>query len=348
MDFEVAEEITAAMKIRLEHPIYGYTHVPGRLNELVIERMQRLYQWSVKPEWLVWLPGVVTGVNVACRSLGNNGDQILSPAVVYPHITQAPTLHDRCLQQVPMVLKYKRWIMDLAWLAARSDAKDKALLLCNPHNPGGGVYRHDELMTLAGLAESKNLVIVSDEVHCDLILQPGLKHIPIASLHKSIEKRCITLMAASKTFNLAGLGCAFAIIPDPKLRKNFKWANQGIVPYVNLMGYISTQAAYQHGEKWHQQVLDYLRGNRDYLVDKINQIQGLKLDPIEATYLAWIDVSALQLGNPQRFFEAAGVGCSAGSEFGDNDFIRLNFGCSRNRLEQAVARIHKTVIERSA
>ena len=187
------------------------------------------------------------------------------------------------------------------------------------------------------------MIIVSDEVHCDLILERGACHIPIASLNKAIEQRSITLMAASKTFNLAGLGCSFAIIPDQQLRQNFTQVSRGIVSHINLFGYVATRAAYEHGEEWRQQLLEYLRGNRDYLMDEINGIRGLELLPVEATYLAWIDVSGLELENPQRFFEQAGVGMSPGREFGDNGFMRLNFGCSRGTLEEAVSRIRKAV-----
>ena len=343
MDFSVAPEITGAIKSRLDHDVYGYTHVPESLNALIVERMQRLYQWSIKPEWLVWVPGVVAAVNIACRSIGDSTTQTLSPAVVYPHIPEAPELNNRCLERVPMTSRWQRWVMDNKWLAGRGDVNDKILLLCNPHNPGGGVYRCDELSEIADMAIEKDWVVVSDEVHCDLILDPDKKHIPIASLNSAIEQRSITLMAASKTFNLAGLGCSFAIIPNQQLRQNFRRAAKGIISHVNLFGYISTQAAYQHGDEWHRQLLDYLRINRDYLIREINQIRGLKLDPIEATYLAWIDVSELGLDNPPVFFEQAGVGMSPGRDFGDNGFMRLNFGCSLATLKEAVSRMRNAV-----
>jgi len=343
MDFAVAAEITEAIRARTEHAVYGYTHVPVRLNEVVVERMQRLYNWKIKSEWLVWIPGVVAGVNIACRSLGESQNQVLSPAVVYPHIPEAPELNSQRLISVPMVSQNDRWIMDLGWLAGRRDSNDKMLLLCNPHNPGGSVYTREELTVLAEHVDSQDLIIVSDEVHCDLIIEPGLEHIPIASLNPSIEGRSITLMAASKTFNLAGLGCSFAVIPNQGLRQHFRQACKGIISHVNLFGYQATLAAYEQSETWHQQLLHYLRANRDYLVEEINQIQGLKLDKIEATYLAWMDVSALELSNPQAFFEQAGVGMSPGREFGDNGFMRLNFGCSKGRLIKAVSRIRKAV-----
>jgi cystathionine beta-lyase len=190
---------------------------------------------------------------------------------------------------------------------------------------------------------SEDFIICSDEIHADLILEPGLKHIPIASLNKDIADRSITLMGASKAFNMAGLGCSFAIIPQRKLRHEFKKARWGIVPAVNVMGLIATQAAYQNGHDWLRQQIEYLRANRDYLMREINQIPGLRLDIVEATFLAWIDVSELRLDKPMAFFEKAGVGLSAGREFGDDRFMRLNFGCSRSLVEQAVTRIRLAV-----
>ncbi len=344
MDFSVAREITEAIRARLEHDVFGYSYIaPASLNDLIVERMRRLYQWTIRPEWLVWIPGVVPGVNIACRSYGDSETQVLSPAVVYPHIPEAPLLNDRRLLRVPMTRQNRRWLMDLAWLAGQPDIDNSMLLLCNPHNPGGSVYTRDELGALAEIAESHNMLIVSDEVHCDLILEADIRHLPIASLNASIEQRSITLMAASKTFNLAGLGCSFAIIPNQRLRQHFKQASKGIVSHVNVFGFTATQAAYEYGEKWHRQLLEYLCGNRDYLIAEINQIRGLKLDPIQATYLAWIDVSELGLDDPHRFFEEAGVGMSPGRDFGDNGFMRLNFGCSLATLKEAVLRIRNAV-----
>ncbi|UCH40897.1 MAG: aminotransferase class I/II-fold pyridoxal phosphate-dependent enzyme, partial [Gammaproteobacteria bacterium] len=184
--------------------------------------------------------------------------------------------------------------------------------------------------------------LCSDEIHCDLILDPDKQHVPIASLERNIEQRSITLMAPSKTFNLAGLGCAFAIVAEPKLRAQMK-VNPYIVPHVNVMGLAAAEAAYEYGDEWVRQQCAYLAGNRDYLIDEINRIPGMRLGPIEATYLAWIDVSELGLDDPMEFFENAGVGMSPGRDFGDNDYMRLNYGCPRSRVEQAVARIRKAV-----
>ncbi|MCP4188251.1 MAG: putative C-S lyase [Gammaproteobacteria bacterium] len=343
MDFAVAPVITDALRQRLEHPLYGYTHVSTRLNQIIIERMLQLYQWSIRPEWLVWVPGVVASVNIACRAMGDSKSNVYSPEIVYPHITEAPQLNNRRLVQVPMRLQNRRWVMDLDWIARQPDADNEMLILCNPHNPGGSVYTRNELSQLAEIAEARDLTIISDEVHSELILEPGLMHTPVASLNDAIGARCITLMAPSKTFNLAGLGCSFAVIADPRLRRRFAHASMGIISHVNLIGYTAARAAYEHASDWHNTLLNYLRANRDYLVSEINQIRGLKLDPIEATYLAWIDVSGLGLDDPHQFFQSAGLGFSPGKDFGDNQFMRLNFGCNRATLHEAVSRIKTAV-----
>jgi len=342
-DFPVAAEIAEALHRRIDHGVFGYSHPSKRLIELVVERMQWLYQWDIKPEWLVWVPGVVNGLNLACRSNGKTGDSVFVPSVIYPPFSDAPGLSGRIGRPVPMLQNNRRWVLDLEWLEQRISSDARLLLFCNPQNPGGSVYNRDELTRLAEMAVTRDMVICSDEIHSDLILQPGLQHVPVASLNEDIAKRTITLMGTSKSFNTAGLGCSFAIIPGRELRNRFKKARAGLVSYVNILGYTAAEAAYESGDDWNRQQVDYLRANRDYLEHEINQIPGLKLDITEATYLAWIDVSELKLGNPRVFFEKAGVGLSAGREFGDDGFMRLNFGCPRSRVEQAVTRIRLAV-----
>ena len=239
-----------------------------------------------------------------------------------------------------------RSVIDLEQLRASINPQTKILLFCNPHNPGGAVYRKAELEALADVIIEHDLLICSDEIHCDLILEPELQHIPIASLSPEIGRRCITLMAPSKTWNIAGLGCSVAIIEDPELRARFKRFRKGIVPDVNLLGYTAAEAAYREGDDWNRSQIEYLRGNRDLLMQRINQIDGLKLDPIEATYLAWIDISGAELSDPVSFFESAGVGMSPGRDFGSQSHMRLNFGCPRARLEQAITRIEIAMRQR--
>lgn len=343
-DFMSPPSVLQALHERIDHGVFGYTNVPHELNELVIQRMQEKYNWQIHQDWIVWLPGLVCGLNLACRAVGQSGDTVISAKPIYPPFMSSPRLSDRTVATVPLKEQNGHSIIDFDALESSISEQTRLLLFCNPHNPGGAVYRREELESLAELVIRHNLHICSDEIHCDLILEPELKHIPISSINDEISKRTITLMAPSKTYNIAGLGCSFAIVSDPELRKQLINVRKGIVPDVNLLGYTAAIAAYKDGDEWNEKQLDYLRENRDFLMKEINQIPGLKLNPIEATYLAWIDVSGAKLSNPAHFFEQAGVGMSPGRDFGDSNFMRLNFGCTRNTLKEAVKRIKAALV----
>ncbi|MFW1676637.1 MalY/PatB family protein [Pontibacter sp. JAM-7] len=343
-DFAAPPAVVRALHERIDHGVFGYTNTPTELNALIIERMQRLYNWRIEANWIVWLPGLVCGLNLACRAIGEASDQVMSATPIYPPFISAPRLSGRQVLKVPMQQVDRRMLLLADDITTSLTPQSKLLLFCNPHNPGGTVYRKAELEALAERVLQHDLYVCSDEIHCDLVLEPGLQHIPLASLGPEIAARTITLMAPSKTYNIAGLGCSFAIIPNPQLRQRFINVRKGIVPDVNLLGFTATEAAYRHGDEWNQYQLQYLRENRDYLLTEINQIPGLSLLPIEATYLAWIDVSAAKLTNPAHFFEQAGVGMSPGRDFGDSRFMRLNFGCTRDMLEEAVRRIRAALV----
>jgi len=229
-DFRVAPGIADALSRRIEHGVFGYAEAPEELIEILVERMARLYRWQIRPEWIVWQPGVVNGLNLACRIVGSSGDGVFTPSVVYPPFTDAPELSERTRRPVPMIQSNQRWVLDLEWLAQNTNDTDRLLLLCNPHNPGGTVYSSEELSRLAELIVARDMIICSDEIHCDLILDADKKHIPIASLNSEIENRSITLMAPSKTFNTPGLGCSFAIISNRQLRGRYKGRNRELCP----------------------------------------------------------------------------------------------------------------------
>ena len=342
-DFRVAPAIREAMDRRLEHGVFGYTHASPRLVELVVERLQRLYGWRIHPEWLVWLPGVVSGLHTAVRGNSAPGDPVYFPDVVYHYIRNVADLCERAEAPVPMCWRDDRLLIDLDWLDARSGPAGRILLFCNPQNPGGTVYRESELRRLADIAIRHELLVVSDEIHCDLVLDDDRRHIPVAALGPEIEQRTVTLMSCSKSFNIAGLNCGFAVVPNRKIRAALQRARSGIVPYASALGFVATEAAYEHGDEWNRQQCAYLAASRDYLIDAINRIPGLWLGSVEATYLAWIRVAELELDDPIGFFEDAGVGLSPGSQFGDPGYMRLNFGCPRGRVEAAVDRIRRAV-----
>ncbi len=339
MDFCSPPAVIDALQKRIAHGVFGYTDPPPDLNKIVVAMLETEYGWSVKPQWLVWLPGLVTGFNVACRAVGQENDAVMTATPAYPHFLSAPGNFRRKLVKVPLREEQNRWGFDFDRLESAVTPETRLFLLCNPHNPVGRVYTHDELKALAGICEKHDIVICSDEIHCGLLLDNEKTHIPTATLAPEVAQRTITLMSPSKTFNLPGLGCAFAVISEEKLRRRFIAAMAGIVPRVNALGFTAAEAAYRDCSDWHAGLLDYLRGNRDCIARAIIAMPPLSLAPIEATYLAWIDVRSSNLENPIKFFEDAGVGLQDGIEFDGRGFVRLNFGCVRALLEKALERI---------
>ena len=343
MDFRSPPAVIAALHARIEHGVFGYTHPPQGLIVAVLEHLERDFGWRVEPEWLVWLPGLVCGLNVLCRAVGESGDEVITFTPVYPPFMSAPTLSGRITVRVPLQLDRGRWVADLDALEQAITPRTRLLLLCSPHNPVGRAWTRNELQQFAAAAERHDLIIGSDDIHAGLILDEGTAHVPIATLSPEVARRTITLLAPSKTYNIPGLGCSFAVISNPALRQRFIKAAGRIVPHVNTLGYTAAEAAYRHGEEWRRQLLAYLAGNRDMVVAEINTIPGLAVTHVEATYLAWIDTRPANIENPGRFFEQAGVGLSDGADFGAPGFVRLNFGCSRSLLVEALQRMRRAL-----
>ncbi|ART79071.1 MalY/PatB family protein [Oceanisphaera avium] len=344
-EFKAPPSVIAALKDRVEHGIFGYSRPSPELTALIIKRMAERYQWQIEADWIVYMPGVVPALNLACDTFSEpNGNIITAKPIYYPFL-HAPGFHGRKAAYVDMVEVDGRWLLDLEQLEAQAKHSD-LFLLCNPHNPGGTIYTQAELLAINEIAERHNVVVCSDEIHCDLLLDAGKPHIPYAAISKDAAERSIILMAPSKTFNIAGLCCSFAIIPNAKLRQQFSRAARGIMADVNLLGFVAAEAAYREGDDWLAAQLDYLRHNRDLLVTRLNKVPDVKVLSPEATYLAWIDISALELEDPIGFFEQAGVGVSPGGQFGGSDFIRLNFGCPKAMLEEALDRMISAINNR--
>ncbi len=343
-DYQTAPAVIEALHKRVEHGVFGYTNQPTEeVREAIVFHLQTQHQWRIDPEWVVPLNSIVSGLTLSCLVAGDEGDSVLLPATIYPPFNFVISNTKRNAIRIPMVLINERWVLDFAALEAAITAETKMLLFCNPHNPGGVVYSKSELENLHSICERHDLLICSDEIHCDLVLDEDKKHIPIATLNDDAQQRTITLMAASKTYNIAGLGFGFAIISDTKLRKRFKKHARERMPDVNLLAQVATTAAFKQGEPWRLKQIEHLRKNRDYLIQEINKIPGLKMYPLESTFLAWVDVSALMLTDAEKFFEEAGVGISAGAYFGDADFIRINFACTFATVEEAVKRIRNAI-----
>jgi cystathionine beta-lyase len=339
MDFAAPAEVLQALHRRIDHGVFGYGDAPASTLEAVVEALARDHGWAIDPSWLVWLPGLVSGLNVACRAVGEAGDGVLSATPIYPPFLSAPRNAGRAVVRVPMRLDGSRWEWDPAEIEAAITRRTRLLLLCNPHNPTGRVFAHDELAAIAGIAERHGLTLCSDEIHSGLVLDPACRHLPLAEIDEAVARRTITLMAPSKTYNIPGLGCAFAVVPDPDLRRRVLDAMRGIVPHVNVMGFVACEAAYRHGAAWHRALVTYLRGNASLVARGIAAMPGLTSTPGQATYLAWIDARGLGVPDPARFFEDAGVGLSDGADFGAPGFLRLNFGCARSLLDQALERM---------
>jgi len=339
MDFRSPQPIIDALQRRVNHGVFGYTRPLEGLCDVVMAHLRNEYDWSIGAEWIVWLPGLVTGLNLACRAVGDDGDEVLSAVPVYPPFLSAPSNSLRNLVTTRLVEDGNRWVFDFTDLERAITARTRLFLFCNPHNPVGRAFSRKELSTVAEICLRHRLFICSDEIHSGLILDRDKKHIPLASLSSEIASRTITLLAPSKTFNIPGLGCSLAVIPDPGLRSRFCRAMAGIVPSVNTLGFAAALAAYGDCGAWHRELLEYLRGNRDLVHQTINGIRGLSMHHLEATYLAWIDTRNSGLHDPPLFFEEAGVGLSRGSDFGDAGFVRLNFGCPRPLLSEALDRM---------
>jgi cystathionine beta-lyase len=341
-DFRAPPAVLDALSARIAHGVLGYTAVPDELREAVVERMERLYRWRIAPSWIVFLPGVVPGLHLAARTLTRSGEHIVVPTPVYQHLTRAAQLAPRAHSSFPLVLDGGRWVFDLDALRKAVSSKTRLLFLCNPQNPGGTVFTRGELSRLAETA--RDLVIVSDEIHCDLVLEEKLRHVPIATLGPEISRRTVTLMSPNKSFNFPAAGCAWAIIEDAALRQAFAADVQAhAVPSPSVFGYAAALAAYREGDAWLAAQIEYLRDNRDRVEKVVATWPSVSMAHVEATYLAWIDCSALGLRDPAAHFVEHGVGLSPGSQFGADQFVRLNFGTQSAVLEKGLARMGEAV-----
>ncbi|MEE9327754.1 MAG: PatB family C-S lyase [Cocleimonas sp.] len=347
-DFETAPVIIQALHERVEHGIFGYTEQPtSEVKDAIIYHLSKQHDWQIDRDWIVPLSSIVNGLTISCMVASQNKPKnkvdILVPETIYPPFNYVTSNTGNQAIRVPIILEEERWILDFDALESLITPETKLLLFCNPHNPAGTVYTQDELTRLHQICKTHDILICSDEIHCDLILSQDKKHISIAKLNEDANHRTITLMAASKTYNIAGLSFGFAIIAEPELRKKFSKIVLELMPETNLLGQVATTAAFKQGESWRLQQIDFLRSNRDYLLKEINSIPELKMYPLDATYLAWIDISKLKLKDAVKFFEKAGVGISPGTYFGNANFIRLNFACRRGQLEEVVKRIKTAV-----
>ncbi|MFL1527645.1 MalY/PatB family protein [Pseudomonas sp. O230] len=346
MDFAAPPVIIQALQKRLEHPLLGYSVAQDDLRNAIVADLWNKYAWRVEPQELIFLPGVESGFNMALNALVQPQQNVVVQVPNYPPLRHAPGhwgLNKVELNFEAMADGTYATPLD----ALRQSLKGGgALLLSNPHNPLGKAFPREELQAVADICVAQDAWIISDEIHAELCFD-GRQHIPTASLSAPIAQRTITLMSASKAYNIAGLKTSFMIIQDHALRERVNHARCGMVDSINPLGMEATRVAYTDAGPWLAALKDYLQSNRDYLVDAVRtRLPGVSMNVPQSTYLAWLDCSALGLENPQQFFlEQAKVGLSAGLDFGDDSqqFVRLNFGCPRVLLEEGLARMERSL-----
>jgi cystathionine beta-lyase len=348
MDFCAPEPVIRALRERVDHGVFGYGSEPPELRPLIIDHLQQLHGWEVEPEALVFLPGVVTGFNLAAHAVTCPGDGLLVQTPVYFPFLYVPKNAHLVMNEMELTRRDDgQYEVDLQLFERTITGRTRMFLLCSPHNPVGRVFTRAELEGMAELCLRHDLIICSDEIHCDLVFD-GHEHISIASLSPEVERRTITLIAPSKTYNIAGIHASVAIITDPDLRHQFERARAGLVPRLDVLGNVAILAAYRDGEPWLEQAMAYMQANRDYVHDYVNKrLPGISMAKPEGTYLAWLDCRGAELpGNPHKFFlEEAGVALNDGATFGKGGegFVRLNFACPRVTLERALEQMREAL-----
>ena len=341
MDLPMAPFVLDALADRLRHPILGYTATPEPTVEAFVDWLARRYAWQVREEWLVWIVGVVPGFNLAARMLNGEGRDLVIPAPVYPPFLKVPSKAGLRGAISPLTLAGGRWEMDFDDLAERVSKDTAAVLFCNPQNPTGRVYERCELVRLAELVVAADTILISDEIHCPLVLDADKRHIPVASLDSAVAARSISLFAPTKAYNFPGLGGAVAVIPDAELRERFEEAVKGMSSNVSPLAYAALTAAFGDDSDWLVEQNVFLAANGRRLEQAIDAMPGLRSTHVEGTYLAWLDATDLELPNPAAHFEAHGLGLSDGEDFGAPGFLRFNFGCPRSMLEEGIERLRR-------
>ena len=345
MDFTSPEPVVRALRERAAHGVFGYVYEEPEFAEVVAERITRRYGWRVAPEAVVLLPGVIAGFNMAARIFTAPDDGLLEQLPVYPPILRCPGNMGLTRDEALLGRRADgRYELDAEAFERAITPRTRAFLLCNPHNPTGRVFTREELGRVAEICLRRDLWIIADEIHCDL-LYAGQQHVPIASLAPEVEARTITLMSPSKTFNLAGLKCAIAVVPDAALRERFVAAKVDLVANPNVFGFAAALAAYRDGGPWLDALMRYLEANRDFTVGYVREhFPGVTVHPPEGTYLAWLDFRGTGIpgDDPFTFFlDKARVALNDGATFGagGHGFARLNFGSPRAMLTEGLDRM---------
>jgi len=345
MDFETPDFILQSLRKRLDHPVLGYTFRPKEFNKSFQTWALRKYNWDIHPDWIGFSPGVVSAVSLAVMGFTDPGDEIIvQPPVYFPFFKSVEGLN-RKLVYNQLKEENSRLCMDYDNLEDIINPKTKMLILCNPHNPGGSAWTTEELYKLAKICSKHNIFVLSDEIHADLIFEPAV-HTPFINAAQGTGVKTIACLAASKSFNLAGLATSLVVIPDQDIKKRFEDLLQTVhIGGGNLFGAIATMSAYSKGWDWMQQLLNYLKSNRDYLVEFVKkELPKVRILVPETTYLAWMDFSELGMEDEalnKWMTQDVGLGLNPGTMFGPGGegFMRINFACPKQQLEDALQRI---------
>jgi len=347
MDFAAPGVVLEAIHARVDHGVFGYTEPPPGFAPALADHLQRRHDWRIDPSWVTSTPGVVNALAVTARLFTQPGEGIISFTPVYPPFLSLPGLAGRTSIRVPLAPGEERWEIDFDALEAAVTPTTRLFWLCHPHNPTGTVFCRDDLLAIAEFAARHRLRVISDEIWSDLLLDEehgGRRHIPFASLDHDAVREAVTLVAPSKTWNLAGLGCAAAICRDPGILGRWRPAGGGLVPMITPLGYAAAEAAWLHGDPWRRRLVALLRRHRSMVQEAVAGIAGLACIPAEATYLAWIDCRAAGVPDPQAACVAAGIGPSDGRDFAAPGFIRLNTACPTDRLAEILRRLTRAFV----
>ncbi|MFN3766933.1 MAG: MalY/PatB family protein [Ectopseudomonas guguanensis] len=348
MDFAAPPAVLHALRERIDQQILGYSVAGPQVRDAIVAELWDKYAWRVQPDELLFLPGVEPGFNMALHAFVQPGQPVVLQSPNYRPLRLAPGNWNLPSIEVPFELRNGEYLTPLPALRTALNGAG-ALLLSNPHNPIGKVFPREELLAVANACLDSGALIISDEIHAQLCFD-GRLHIPTASLSPDIAQRTITLMSASKAYNVAGLKTCFAVVQNAEVRERFNAARCGMVDSVSPLGLEATRAAFSQCGEWLEALLQYLQGNRDYLLDAVrSRLPGVVMHAPQGTFLAWLDCSALGLNDPHAFFlQQAKVGLSAGIEFGDDSqqFVRLNFGCPRAMLEEGIQRMERALSQR--
>ncbi len=352
MDFPAPTVVIEALTERVSHGIFGYPSEPPELREIFVDRMKRLYDWTVAPESLVFLPNVVVAFNLACQTATSAGDGVTFQTPIYFPILRVPK--NAGLTSNPTELRRGpsgRYEIDFDAFEAAMMKRTRVFVLCNPHNPVSRVFRREELERMAEICLRHDVVVCSDEIHADFAYD-GRRHVPIASLDRQIARRSVTLFAPNKSFNIAGVSSAVAVVPDEEMRRRLIDAQKGLVPHVGVLNYTASVAAYRDGDAWLEELVSYLEGNRDALARFVAEnLPDIRLTPVEGTYLAWLDCRGAIDENPHEYLLREGrVAVNDGAAFGPGGegFVRLNFACPRVRLLDGMRRIRDAIRRNSS